>query len=84
MNVAGVRIDGEDAILVDVDNDNTFDVLAMDTNHNGDLEDNEIVDISDQHITTAQLGGSPNADGGLVADTDVEPDYTESTDGIDA
>lgn len=86
MNIAGVKIDGEDAILVDVDNDNEFEVFAQDANHDGHLQENEMVDISGQHITTDQLGGlSDTPDDNVVADTTVDTDYsTDTADGVDA
>lgn len=81
MNIAAVRVDGNDAVLVDVDNDNVFDVLATDANHDGQLQENEMVDISSEHLTTQDLGGvqpssTTDYDGGL-ANTDVEPDYVD-------
>lgn len=93
MTIGQIRVDGEDAVLVDVDSDQTFDVLAQDANHDGQLQDNEMVDIHDAHITTQDLGGvqpttastddvNVNVDDGGIAGTDNEPDYID--DGVNS
>ena len=56
-NLAYVTVDGQDAVLVDVDGGGQFDVLAADLNGDGQLTDNEIVDIADANITVDGLGG---------------------------
>lgn len=86
MNIAGVKVNGEDAILIDVDNDNVFDVIAQDTNHDGQLQGDEMVDISDQNLTTDDLGGVQNpAANDMMASSDVESDYiTDDATGLDA
>lgn len=56
-NIAAVAIDGQEVILIDVDSDMTFDYMAADTNGNGELDPNEVVDISGQNLTVSDLGG---------------------------
>ncbi|MBO4802846.1 MAG: hypothetical protein J5545_13435 [Bacteroidaceae bacterium] len=46
INVGRMSIDDVQVALVDVDNDQVFDVRVMDTNQNGEIEDNEVSDIS--------------------------------------
>lgn len=41
-------VSGDQALVVDVDLDGTIDVLAVDENHNGQLENNEIYNVHDQ------------------------------------
>ncbi|MCC8071630.1 MAG: hypothetical protein LIO90_07500 [Bacteroidales bacterium] len=60
MNVGVARIEGEDVILFDVDNDKTFDVMWHDKNHDGQMDDNEITNIQGEHITTDHFGGLQN------------------------
>lgn len=55
MNVALVESDGDQALLVDVDNDGTIDVLLHDDNHDGNLQQSEIHDISGTGLDVADL-----------------------------
>ena len=50
---AQLSVDNHDAIMVDINGDHEFDVLAVDFNDNGKLEDNEYANISGGHITEA-------------------------------
>lgn len=84
MNFAAVRVNNQDALLVDVDNDNEFDVLATDANDNGHLEDNEVIDISAHHISADDLGISFDGKGGDVAQADSSTDYIGSDDAPEA
>ena len=48
---AAVLTDGEDvAAVFDFDGDNQADVLAVDVNHNQQIDEGEVIDISDQQI----------------------------------
>ena len=49
--IAGISVNGQEAILVDFDGDLAFDVMATDLNNNGALEDNEVMDIQGAGIT---------------------------------
>ncbi len=73
MNIGGVIIDGHEVVVVDVDTDNTFDYAMSDLNHDGKLQENEVVDISEQDITVDDVGGfidpgEYTADDGTPAD----------------
>ncbi len=57
MNVAELSVDGTQVGLLDVDGDRTFDVLAADINEDGTITNSEMVDITDQGISVASLGG---------------------------
>lgn len=78
-NIGGMTIDGQDVILIDVDNDLAFDYMATDVNGNGQIDQNELVDIQGQNLTVNDLGGFSNPTGDLYANNDA-PDY--SNDGI--
>lgn len=79
VNVAGMNIDGQEVILIDVDNDMTFDYMASDANGNGQIDTDELVDIEAQNLTVADLGGFNNPTGDLYAENNG-PDY--SADGV--
>jgi len=78
-NIGGMTIDGQDVILIDVDNDLAFDYMATDANGNGQIDQNEFVDIQGQNLTVNDLGGFSNPTGDFYANNDA-PDYTN--DGI--
>ena len=50
MDVAIVSVDGQEAIVADLDLDGTADVIAADLNGNGSLDDGEFADVSGQGI----------------------------------
>lgn len=75
-NVALVEIDGNEVMLVDIDQDNVADVMIADMNGNGQIDGNEIVDI-----TSDGVGMPTMSDGDLyMAQNDMEPDYTNDAD----
>lgn len=70
VEVLGVVHDGEagttmatidagdhEVILVDVNDDSIFDFMASDVDGSGQMEDDEIVDISSLHLTVDDFGG---------------------------
>lgn len=75
-NVALVEIDGNEVMLVDIDHDNVADVMITDMNGNGQIDGNEIIDITGEGV------GMPTmSDGDLyMAQNDMEPDYTNDAD----
>ncbi len=73
-NIGGMLVGDQQVVLVDVDNDQTFDVMVADVDNNGTITDNEVIDISAHGITVDQLGGlhdcnpDMNADDGMGGD----------------
>lgn len=51
VNVGRMTVDDVNVALVDVDNDRVFDVRLMDRNRNGEIEDNEIEDVSERELS---------------------------------
>lgn len=84
VTVGGVLIDDQEVALIDVDNDNTFDVLVADVDGNGEIDDNEIVDISDQNITVDQLGGMTGTQESSFYTTSDEQTYDSGIQGYGA
>lgn len=62
MEVAEMTIDGHAAMIVDGDMDGIADVMAVDMNGDNIVDDNEIIDVSEN---------------GLAMDVLREPDYTD-------
>lgn len=53
---AVVLTDGEDvAAVIDVDGDGMADVLAVDANHNQQLDEGEVIDVSQEHFQMSQF-----------------------------
>lgn len=64
---------GEDIFqLMDIDGDGTFDVAVFDSNDDGEIDDDEIVDVSEENITIDDLeeyeGGADYEDEEYVTD----------------
>lgn len=79
-NIAGLAVDGQEVVLIDVNGDETFDVMGADVNGDQQLSQNEIVDISGQNLTVNDLGGISNPDGSMYASNNSnEIDYTNDT-----
>lgn len=72
-NIAAMVVDGHDAIMVDVDNDGVFDVMAVDVNGDGQVSDNEMASVAEAHLTVSEV--SDMAMGDLYATNDGLPDY---------
>lgn len=83
MTVAAVEIEGNQAILVDVDNNGMMDVAVVDENHDCQISRNEIYDVSEAQISTADLQQHMAAtqDAGMMeAYNDGMPDYVNDAD----
>lgn len=83
MVIAGVEMDGQQALLVDVDNDSTMDVIMTDINGDGQISEYEIYDFSGANVSVNDLQQymamqqNPNE---LLACNDGMPDYVNDAD----
>lgn len=85
VNIAGLNIDGQEHILVDFDNDLTFDNAVSDLNGDGRINpQNEVIDISQASISVEDLGGFTDGSDDLYANNDEGPDYVNDGDVYDA
>lgn len=84
MNVALVECEGDQALLVDVDNNGSIDVLLHDDNHDGYLQESEVYDVSGAGLEVADLMQAQAAQEGdmLYASYDDLPDYINDADSI--
>lgn len=94
-NIGVAGINGQAAYFIDVDGqDGEFDLMAADLNANGNLEENEITDISDQHMQVSQFqelaqasgnggSGSGNEVQDYYASNENLPDYVNDADPVD-
>ena len=83
ITIAGIEVNGQQALLVDIDNDNTMDVFVADTNGDGQISENELYDCSDANISVEDLQQhiamqqDPHS---LLACNDGMPDYINNAD----
>ena len=84
MNVALVECEGDQALLVDVDNNGSIDVLLHDDNGDGQLQESEFHDISGAGLEVADLMQAQAVQQGdvLYASNDDMPDYINDADSI--
>lgn len=91
-NAGFATIDGEPIVMVDVDGDGVFDGAIHDNNGNGQIDENEVLDISSAEITTDSWAAEAIAqgnseDGSFNADhspqdelASDQPDYENDAD----
>lgn len=82
MTVAAIEVEGEQALLVDIDNDGTMDALMIDENYDNQIDPyNEIYDIEDCNIETNDLiQMSMQQNEVYYASNDNLPDYMNDAD----
>lgn len=79
-NIGGMSIGGEEAILVDMDGDMAFDYMGVDTNGNGVVEAEELVDIQDHNISVSTFDALATPSDDMLASNDDMPDYSVEAD----
>lgn len=84
MNIALVECEEDQALLVDVDNNGTIDVLLHDDNRDGHLQESEVYDISGAGLEVADLLQAQASQEGDIFYTsnDDMPDYINDADSI--
>ncbi len=68
MDAALVNISGNHALIVDADRDGVADALVADANNNGQIDNDEVVDISMHQLSMSELQAAANHE--TVADPD--------------
>lgn len=76
-NIGGMLVGDQQVVLVDVDNDQAFDVMVADVDNNGTITDNEVIDISSHGITVDQLGGLHDCNSDMNADDGMGGDIND-------
>ena len=74
-NFGAMVVDNQEVVLIDVDGEGTFDYMASDLNHDGELTDNEIADISNEQLSVAQFEAQSLGNDTMYASTDGTTDY---------
>lgn len=74
---AGLKIDGKEYVVVDIDNNNVADVVIADINGDGYISENEIGDISAEGILMSDIASIQNNQNLAMG-----PDYVNDADTI--
>lgn len=74
-DIAVVAVDGTPVLVADMDKDGTADLMAVDLNENGTIEDEEIIDISESNIAMEPLQQAAEMNNDNMIADGVEPDY---------
>lgn len=84
MTIAGLEMGGQNVVLLDVDNDGTFDIAAADKNANGYIDDNEYFEIDNPTMTTENYQVAMDAQMGVASNNYLAdmPDYVNDADGL--
>ncbi len=68
-------VDGQDVVLVDVDGDGVFDVMASDMNNDNEFSVDEVLDVSADNLAVNDLAGALLGDESLYESEAGMPDY---------
>ena len=61
ITIAGVRVDGIEVAMIDVDNDGVFDLIAHDIDGDGNISESEI-SMMQEPVTVSEVAELPHAD----------------------
>ena len=74
--MAVVAVDGQPVIIGDLDGDNVADVMASDLNLNGEIEENEMIDVSNENIAMSPFQQEATSmDNDMYLASHDTPDY---------
>ena len=76
MNVGYMTIAEEEVALVDMDNDMIFDVAVSDRNHNEQIDEGEVIDISDRQLSVTDFALAAEQENGN--DMSGQPEFVSN------
>lgn len=70
-----MNIDGHESYFIDQDGDGNFDVLISDLNDNGEIDEGEMVDISDTGLTMQEVAANTGMDINVIGEEEEIINY---------
>jgi hypothetical protein len=80
MTVAALNVDGHSSLMVDVDMDGQMDLLAVDVNDNGQIDEGEAANIQDWNVSVSDIAQQAPGSDAYLAQNDGMPDYMNDAD----
>lgn len=85
VNIVSAQVDGHASVMLDADNDGFIDVVHVDANDNGVVDEGEVMDVTKSDLHLNDLNASSEV--GTYAPEDTlyadNPDYTNDADASD-
>lgn len=78
---AEVNLEGHKGYLIDVDRDGEYDAMVLDVNDDGQITADEMIDISDQHITYSGVHVTPVSNDDTQQGVVITHEYVQEVDG---
>lgn len=78
--IGSLSVDGQEAVVIDVNGDMQFDSVGIDFNGDGVLDNNEIIEISGQEVLIDDLGDYSES---IEIEYNDPVDYSDPSDGYD-
>lgn len=78
---AKVEMEGHQGYLIDVDRDGEYDAMVLDVNDDGQITPDEMIDISDQHITYSGVHVTPVNNDDSHQGVVITQEYVQEVDG---
>ncbi len=80
MYIGAVEVEGENILYIDADHDGLFDVAVSDLDHNGSIDEFEILDVSEAGFSVDDMAAQMmDIDNDLLSSNDL-PDYMNDAD----
>lgn len=81
MDVAVIDVNGEGMLIIDENMNGYADYMAADFNRNGEIEQDEIIDVRDSGISMQPFQDAAGFEDPMLAQNDADmPDYTNDAD----
>lgn len=78
-NIGAINVDGQDLFMIDGDGDMVFDSIYADINNDGNIDNSEIMDISNDELSVDDIGGFSDSTDNMFLSNEEGPDYFSET-----
>lgn len=81
-NLGMITVENQEYLLVDIDDNGEFDIIASDINDDGEITEDEIGDISGYHMAVSDFESNSFGSSSMYASNDGTMDYANGMDDI--